>query len=311
MQISVLLIEQILELFLMLAMGFLIVKIRLLKSGDSAVLSKILLYLCLPCVIISAFQVSYAPEKLHGLLLAFLTAVLLQAVLLLVTYLLKRAFHLNTVEETSIYYSNAGNLIIPIVTFVLGKEWVLYACAFMSVQLFFIWTHGKSIISGEKGFHWKKIVFNTNIIAIVIGAALFFAHIQLPKILGDTVASIGNMIGPLSMVVSGMLIAAADLKALFRNGRLYGVTALRLLVLPACALLLLKVSGLASLHPKGSMLLLVSFLALSTPSASTVTQMAQVYGGNAQYASAINVMSTLFCIVTMPVMVGLYQAIGI
>ena len=46
---------------------------------------------------------------------------------------------------------------------------------------------------------------------------------------------------------------------------------------------------------------------ICTPSASTLTQMAQVYGKDADYASAINVVTTLLCIVTMPLMVALYQ----
>ena len=55
------------------------------------------------------------------------------------------------------------------------------------------------------------------------------------------------------------------------------------------------------------LLTLVSRFAICTPSASTLTQMAQVYGKDADYASAINVVTTLLCIVTMPLMVALYQ----
>ena len=71
--------------------------------------------------------------------------------------------------------------------------------------------------------------------------------------------------------------------------------------------LLLGYSGLASLAPDGASILLVSLLAACAPSASNVTQIAQVYGHEGDYASAINVMSTLLCIVTMPLMVLLYQ----
>ena len=54
-------------------------------------------------------------------------------------------------------------------------------------------------------------------------------------------------------------------------------------------------------------LLLIVFLAVITPSASTVTQMCQVYGNDSKYASAVNVMTTLLAIVTMPLMVLLFQ----
>ena len=71
MEISLLLMQQITELFLMIFMGYVIVKARLLKGEDSKVISKIVLYLIIPCVIINAFQVDYTSEKVQGLLLAF------------------------------------------------------------------------------------------------------------------------------------------------------------------------------------------------------------------------------------------------
>ena len=68
MTISILLAQQIAQLFLMIFMGFLIVKAGLLKDEDSKVLSKIVLYLIIPCVILNAFQVDYTPETVRGLL---------------------------------------------------------------------------------------------------------------------------------------------------------------------------------------------------------------------------------------------------
>ena len=62
MQISILLLEQIFELFLMILMGFIIVKAGIVKEEDSKVLSKIVLYLIIPCVIINAFQVDYTKK---------------------------------------------------------------------------------------------------------------------------------------------------------------------------------------------------------------------------------------------------------
>lgn len=143
MTISILLAKQIAQLFLMIFMGFLIVKAGLLKDEDSKVLSKIVLYLIIPCVILNAFQVDYTPETVRGLLVAFAASLLMQVVLLFAILALGRVFHLDAVEITSVYYSNSGNLIVPLVTAVLGAEWVLYSCVYMSVQLVFFWTHCK------------------------------------------------------------------------------------------------------------------------------------------------------------------------
>lgn len=307
MHISILLMEQIIQLFLMIFMGFLIVKAKLLNSEDSKILSIIVLYLIIPCVIINAFQVDYTPQTVKGLLIALAGSVMTQVILLIVVSILGRVFHLNEVEVASIYYSNSGNLIVPIVMFILGKEWVLYGCVFMSVQLVFIWTHCKKIISRESVYDWRKIILNINMISIAIGIVLFLTRIHLPKDINSTLSAVGAMIGPASMIVTGMLFAGMDFKQIFASKRVYFVTFLRLIVVPAIALVLIKFSYLASLSSNGPKIMLIVFLAIITPSASTVTQMCQVYGNDSQYASAINVVTTLLAIITMPLMVMLFQ----
>ena len=307
MHISILLMEQIVELFIMILMGFIIVKAGIVKDEDSKVLSKIVLYLIIPCVIIKAFQVDYTSKTVNGLLLALVASVMLQIVLLGVISVMGILFHLNEVEIASVYYSNSGNLIVPIVTFILGQEWVLYGCVFMSVQLIFLWTHCKKIISRESSYDWKKIVLNINMISIVVGVILFFTRIRLPLIINDTIGSVGNMIGPASMIVTGMLFEGMDLKKIFANRRLYFVSLLRMVVVPLIALLLIKLSHLACISQDAPKIMLIVFLAVITPSASTVTQMCQVYGNDSKYASAINVITTLSAIVTMPVMVLLFE----
>lgn len=309
MNISILLMQQIVQLFLMIFMGYLIVKTGLVRDDDSKVLSKIILYLIVPCVIINAFQVDYTTDTVKGLLIAFAASVMTQVILLVVISVAGKLLHLNEVEVASVYYSNSGNLIVPIVTFILGQEWVLYGCVFMSVQLVFLWTHCKKIISREASYDWKKIILNINMISIFIGVILFFTKIRLPEIIENTLASVGTMIGPASMIVTGMLFAGMNLKQIFANKRVYFITFLRLIVVPLIALVLIKLSNLASFSADGNKIMLIVFLAIITPSASTVTQMCQVYGNDSRYASAINVMTTLLSIITMPVMVMLFQMI--
>ena len=297
MNISILLMEQIIQLFLMIFMGYLIVKVGLVKDEDSKVLSKIILYLIIPCVIINAFQVDYTMDTVKGLLLALAASVMTQVLLLIIISIAGKLLHLNEVEIASVYYSNSGNLIVPIVTFILGQDWVLYGCVFMSVQLIFLWTH------------CKKIVLNINMISIFIGVVLFFARIHLPEIINNTLGSVGSMIGPASMIVTGMLFAGMNLKQIFADKRVYFVSFLRLIAVPLLALVMIKISHLAMFSADGNKIMLIVFLAIITPSASTITQMCQVYGNDSRYASAINVMTTLFSIITMPLMVMLFEAV--
>ena len=79
--------------------------------------------------------------------------------------------------------------------------------------------------------------------------------------------------------------------------------------MPLLALIMIKISHLAMFSADGNKIMLIVFLAIITPSASTITQMCQVYGNDSRYASAINVVTTLASIVTMPLLVMLLQMI--
>lgn len=309
MELSILLMEQIAKLFLMIFMGYAVVKLGLLTDEDSKVLSTLVLYLIVPSVILNAFQVDYTQEKVNGLKLAGIASLLLLIILLLIVNLIGKLLNLNEVEIMSIYYSNSGNLIVPIVTFMLGEKWVFYACVFMGLQTIFFWTHCKNVLSHEKGFNPKKIFSNINIITIIIAITLFFAKIRLPEIITGTLDSVGAMIGPASMFVTGMLIGGMELKKILTDKRTYFISFMRLITIPLIALLILKISGLKGWNKDGEQILLIVFIAVISPVASTVTQMCQVYDNDSRYASAINVLTTIGAIVTMPLMVFMYQII--
>ncbi len=301
------LITKIVSLAMIMAMGWLAVKCGALKSEDSKGISRLSLFLVMPCVILSSFQVDYTDEVKNGLLLALFAAVVLHAFLLILGYALKKLLKLDPIEMTSVIYPNAGNLVIPLVGAVLGKEWVIYTCAFSTVQRMLLWSHGKVVLCGEKEFSIRKILLNVNMIAIFAGAIMFFTGIRFPALIGDAVDTVGGMIGPLAMLVVGMLIADQDLKKLFVYKRVWLVALLRLIVVPLLVIPFLKFSGIAGYAADGARVLLVVLLAVTTPAATTLTQFAQVYGRDAQYACAINVLTTILCIITIPVMVALYQ----
>lgn len=305
--LSLLLMKQIAQLFLVMFMGFLLVKTHLLKAEDSKSLSIVALYIVMPCVIINAFQVKYTENIRNGLILAFAAAILIHITLLILIKPLEKIFHLDAVEKASIIYSNAGNLIIPIVTSILGEQWVIYSSAFISVQLILLWTHGRVILCEDQKLDFKKILLNINMISIFIGILFFIIRLQLPDIITNAMGSVSVIIGPICMIVVGMLIGSMSLKQILSYRRVYIITFLKMIVCPLIILFLLKYSGMANLIPNGKMVLLISLLATITPSAATVTQMSQIYGKNGEYASVINIVTTIICIITMPIMVWLYQ----
>lgn len=309
MELSILLAEQIVVIFLMMAIGYFIVKIGLFRPDDSKVLSNLVVYICFPCVLIDAFQIELTVRAAKGLILAVIAAVAAHAFMLLVVKILERPLGLNSIEKVSIIYTNAGYLVIPLVTAVLGEEWVFYTTAFLLVQNVMIWTHGVSILKGSSQQDIKKIFLSPNIIALAVALLLFLAGIRLPIVLASCVESMSSLVTPASMLVIGMVIGDVDLKWVFRQKRPYLICLIRLVVIPVTAAAGLGIVERMGFHADAEYILLIVLIAVAAPVAAIITQLAQIYDKDVRYASVINVMSVVFCILTMPLAVLIYEMI--
>lgn len=303
--ISLILAKKIFSLFLILFSGALMVRLKVAKAEYSRVLSVIAINLVVPCMNIAAFQVDFTSDVGTGLLLAFVISAVLQLVIILLGEVVSRPLRLEPTEKVSSIYANAGNMIIPLVTSLLGPAYVIYVMGYSSVQQFFFWSHCKMTICGEKKIEFKKIFCNINMVAVIFGMILFLLRIRLPEVVLEPMRSVGNMIGPMAMVTTGILIGSMDLKKVFTYRRVWLIAAMRLVVFPLVAVTALR--GAAHFLPAYKEILMIPLLAAVAPTASTVTNMSVVYGGDGDYASACNVVTTLMCIITMPVMIFLYQ----
>ena len=162
-------------------------------------------------------------------------------------------------------------------------------------------------ISGKKEISLRDLVCNVNILAIAIGLFLFAFQIRLPAVIRSAFAMAGNTMGPVAMLIIGMLMADMDMQHLRSYRQLWKPVLLRLIVLPVILVCVAKYSGLAALAPHGETLIIISLLSVIAPSANIVTQFSQMFGRDALYASLINTVTMLLCIITMPLMITLFQ----
>jgi predicted permease len=305
--ISILLAKKIAEFFIFIILGFLIVRCNILKSTDSEVVTKLCIYLMTPAIIINAFQIDATGNVIKGLLLAVFNAVIIHIVCIIIAKLYGRLTNATEVERASIIYSNGGNLIVPIVGSVLGDEWVVYSAAFVAVFNIFVWSHGRGMFAKEDGIPWKKILLNVNIISIGVGLFMLVFDYKFTGLVSSVISSLADMVGPVSMIIVGMVLGGMKVQNIFSNNRIWGVICMRLIICPLVILLIMSLLPVESFVSGGDTVMLVSFLAACAPCAATINQFAILYSKNAEYASAINILSTLLCILTMPIMVYLFQ----
>ena len=148
-----------------------------------------------------------------------------------------------------------------------------------------------------------------NILCIIIGLALFLCRITLPDIIQTAVTTIGSMIGPVSMLITGMILGSMTFRDIFSNKRIFPVTFMRMIVMPLLAILILKITRLDRFISNGETILLIVLLSELTPSANVVNQNAVLYNKDPEYASAIQILGTIISIVTIPLMVTIFQAV--
>lgn len=300
--------HQILKMFLMLLIGFFAVRIKIMPAACGKGFSQVVVGVVRPCAILCAFQVDFCPERLLGLMLAVLGAVLSHFVLIFVTGLLgRRLYHCTAIEQASMIYSNSGNLLMPLVAAVMGQEWMFYSCAYMSVLQVFVWTHGKSLICEDRHIDFKRAFLNLNILAVAAGFVLFCLNIRFFGETGAAIKGIGDMLGAASMLSIGISFATVQKIDIRRLFRVLLVTVHRLVLYPLLMLALFLLLRLNTLIPGAHQIIMITTLGAGAPIGVVITQMAQLYDQDPDYASFMAVVTMVCSIVTLPALVWFYE----
>lgn len=289
------LVRQILQMFLLAGLGYLLFRGKKITAEGSKALANILIYLSLPAVIINGFLVDRTGEHLLGILWSGAAA----AALLLLSILISRLFfRRDAIASFASSFSNPGFFGIPLIIAFLGQESVFYVACFIAFLNVGQWTYGVSILTGQpirQGFQLKKLIRAPFIIAILIGLFLFLTQLRPPQLLQSCLTTVAGLNTPLSMFTVGVYLAQADIPRMIRRRQLYLVAFSRLLLIPAVSLLLLALLP-ASLYSMKMALL----LAISCPVGANVAVYAQLHGKDYAYAVETVVVSTLLSILSIP-----------
>ena len=295
MEIMLILVRQILQMFLLSGLGFALYRGKKITAEGSKALGNILIYLALPAVIINGFLVERTPERLTGLLLSTGAA----AVLLILSALVSRLFfRRDAIAAFAGAFSNPGFFGIPLIIASLGQGSVFYVACFIAFLNIGQWTYGVSVLTGQpvrQGFQPGKLIRAPFMIAIIIGLVLFLTQIPLPAVVTGCLGTVASLNTPLAMFTIGIYLAQTDIGKMIRKLSLYKIAAVRLLLIPAASMLLLSLLPKEMLDMKMALL-----LAAACPVGSNVAVYAQLHGKNYAYAVETVVISTLLAVVTIP-----------
>ncbi len=312
MELTLALAQKIGSLSIIIALGFLAVRLKIMKAGDSKPLSQFALYFLTPCAMLDAFQYEFTMAKLAGMGVSLLASLIVVVVFAALSAILRRALPLTVVDYTSLEYPNAGNFMLPLIASAMGGEWVIYLSACFLVMNVFMFTHGQAVLSDTGRVTPAMIFKNPVMLSIFAGLAVFVSGWHIPGIAGECVASLGNMMGPVYMFTIGMILGGANLKRVFLNRKAWLICFGRLVLYPVAAMLVLCVCGIFRIHPQAREIITIAALTAGAPSAVMVVQFTQMFRTDeeAQFASAVNILSTVLCLLTMPGIAWLYQTLA-
>jgi len=289
-------IGQVVTLFIMMAVGFILAKMGKLGETTRSQMSFLMMAVVCPCLVIDVMQMERTAETMNALwqsMLVFGSVYLLLIFLVPLIYK-KQPDKTRGVLRFGAIYGNVGFIGIPLIDMIYGAEGMLYCVPCLACFNIFLWTHGVALIGGKENAAFKKVATNPGLIGVVIGVVLFLANIPLPGPIKSAVGYIAGMNTPLSLILVGAQMAAVKIADTFKDRRILYTSAIKLFIVPAL--------GAAILMPLklDPMMYCATIMLLACPSGGNTAILAECYNGDIASGARLVTLSTLLSGITTP-----------
>ncbi|MBE6806758.1 MAG: AEC family transporter [Ruminococcaceae bacterium] len=297
---------QVLTLFLLIAVGALCAKTRLLDDKAVKAMANLVLYIATPAVIIKSCIRPFNQALLWDFLIVAAVAAVNHLVLILVAKLVFRDpdERRRRVLKCCTVFSNAGYMAIPLQQAILGDDGVFYCAAYVIVFNVFLWTYGLMEMSGQRRLSPKQILLNPGVIGVAVGLVLFLLPIPVPALLQDAIGHMAVLNTPLPMVIIGYYLIKTNLLTALKDKAGWLCMILRLLGMPLLALAGLLLCGV------GGNVLTACMICISTPAATACTMFSTRYDLDTGLSVNLVSVSTLLSVLTIPTMVAIANYLG-
>ena len=289
---------------ILIIFGILAVKFGILDEHSLGSVSKLVMRMALPAYIFINTAEGATRQGLAESLLVIPLAIALYLMLFLLSLLLEKVFHLKGnrghVFRAIVMFGNVGFMGIPLVVELYPDTALLYISLFTILDQGLFWTYGVSLtkpVSGQKekiSLKNLKNLLSPALVAIVGATVLVLLNIHLPKLLTTTLSKLGTASMPLSLLYIGGMLSMTDVRKVLRCGELYAEIGLKMLVLPIVFFLVMKLCQVPA-DMAGTMTFLTGL-----PAINMVAMLSKNNGSDGDYAVCAVMMTTLACLVTLP-----------
>lgn len=299
----------VITMFVILIVGFVLGKTNIIDSTASKNLSKLIVTVAQPALIInSIISCSYSPENLKTALISLGFAFLMHFVMAIIAFLacLKiKNLDERKITEFAMVFGNIGFLGIPVLGSLFPANGAFIASFFVVSFNVLLWIIGLGIIARKRDdikMNVKKIFINKGTVPSVIGFALFLIpaflpNFALPVFVSKSVSYIASLCTPVSMLIIGALLAPRSMKTIFGSGKVYYLCLFKLIIIPLLFCFSLKLLGFSDFW-----VLFVTAVS-AMPAASSTSMFAELYDTAPGFSAQGVGTSTLLSIGTMPLII--------
>lgn len=288
-------------LFILMAVGFTANKIGIIDEIASKRLSKLIISIGQPCLIISGLiKIEYSTENLKLGLTTLLFGFLFHIIMSLIAFFACRPIReldRQKLSEFMMIFGNVGFLGFPIYESLFGAKG-LFMGAFMIVSFnITLWTWGIAILARGRSdikMTVKKVFINYGTVPSAIGITIFLLNLKLPVFVTNTTGYLANLCTPISTLIIGALLGRSQLVKIFTTAKIYYVMAMKLVIVPLGMCLLTKLLGLST------ELALFLTAACAMPSATNVSMLAELHNIDPEYSAQTVGMTSVMSILTIP-----------
>lgn len=289
---------------ILIIFGILAVKFGILDEHSLGSVSKLVMRMALPAYIFINTAEGATRQGLAESLLVIPLAIALYLMLFLLSLLLEKVFRLKGnrghVFRAIVMFGNVGFMGIPLVVELYPDTALLYISLFTILDQGLFWTYGVSLtkpVSDQKekiSLKNLKNLLSPALVAILGATVLVLLNVHLPKILTTTLSKLGTASMPLSLLYIGGMLSMTDVRKVLRCGELYAEIGLKMLVLPIVFFLVMKLCQVPA-DMAGTMTFLTGL-----PAINMVAMLSKNNGSDGDYAVCAVMMTTLACLVTLP-----------
>lgn len=291
---------QMLALLIMIGTGFFLTKAKMMDAHTNTQMSKMIVNLFNPLLIVSSAANSAGQVSLHTMGTIAVIASGMFVIFILVGMLLSPLFD-KAPDQRKIFqmmfvFSNLGFIGIPVVSSILGEEYVVYVSEFLLIYTLVFYTYGVALMDGKFSLSSMKSMLNPGTISALASLLIIVLGIQLPGFIKTAVSYLGNVTSPMALVAVGFTLAHSDLKKIFGQPKLYIFSVIKLLILPLLMLPLLK------LATDSQGLIFVCIVMFGMPIGNMPLILGNQKGIDGSTCSAAIILTTLLCVLTIPVL---------